>query len=184
MKDDPGTFRDLQSIIYANPGQARTFALTAHRNGLIRDETLEQALSRVQGRIDHYRSEARQEGPKSAYERNREYIVRSMDPGPLVQDPLPRSRLAEALATFDAWMLSGKRDDKDIDARAREVVGQYKMVDFNGTVLALPSPRSGQIRRNPGDRAGMQQDLAAAAAEAKRRLDTKQITRSEYEDEL
>lgn len=178
-KTDPGTFRELQRLIYSDPKEAEAFAFKAHRNGLLSNEHLSSGLSRS-------RELDRTEGPKSEYERSRRYIAGTLDPGPMVNDPVKRERMAEAMDDFDRWVEAGKgkRTDKEIQEYGREVVNRYKLVDLSDTALALPSPRSGQIRRNPQDRVGMQQDLARAAAEAERRKNSGQLSPGEYAAEM
>ncbi len=176
--NDAATFRQIQNLIYKDPRVAENFAFTAHRNGLITDDTLSSSVSRS-------REIARSEGPKSEYERSRAYIVGSLDPGPLVQDPVQRSRLAEALDTFDRWInAEPKRPDADVQKRGQEIVNQYKLVNLSDTIMALPSPRSGMIRRNPGDQQGMMDDIANAARKAKSDYEAKKIKREEYEQEM
>jgi hypothetical protein len=177
QKTDPATFRELQSLLYTDPEAAAKFAMRSHQAGLLSNENLSQAMGRA-------RDIGRAEGPKSPYERNRQYIVQSMDPGPMVPDPVGRSRMADAIQMFDTWVKDNpKVSEADLEKRAREVVGQHKLINFTDTSLALPQPRSGTIRRN-ADPAGATQDIVAAANNAKRKLANKQITQKEYEDEM
>jgi hypothetical protein len=92
--------------------------------------------------------------------------------------------MAEAVDTFDRWAGAAKRTDPEIMERGREVVKQFKFISFSDTVLALPSPRSGSIRRNPSDLGGIQQDMKNAGDEALRRRDAKKLTPAEYDDEM
>ena len=43
--------------------------------------------------------------------------------------------------------------------RAQEITGQYQLINLGDTVLALPSPRSGNIRRNTADHIGSAFDI-------------------------
>lgn len=176
-KTDPGAFRQLQELLYTNPQEAEKYAFTAHRNGHLSNEHLSSTLSRA-------RELSRSEGPKSEYERSRQYIVGSLDPGPMVQDPVGRSRLAEALDTYDRWMGAGKRTDEEVKQRGREIVDQFKFIDLSQTVVALPHPRSGQIRRNLSDVAGMEADIRAAGAKARADLANGKLSPSDYQLEI
>lgn len=174
---DPGTYRKLQQLIYSDPREAERFAFSAHKNGLLSNEHLSSGLARA-------RELSRTEGPKSEYERSRQYVVGSLDPGPMVQDPIGRARLADALDTFDRWVGESKRTDEEIRRRGQEVVQQFRFIDMSNTVAALPSPRSGSIRRNPGDAPGMMQDIAAAANKAKSDHEKGVLSKEEYESEM
>lgn len=178
-KTDPGAFRELQNLLYTDPRKAQEFAFRAHRNGQLSNEHLSSALGRA-------RELDRSEGPKSEYERSRQYIVGSLDPGPMVQDPVGRSRLAEALDTFDRWVEAGKgqRTDDEVRTRGREVVDQFKFVDLSQTVIALPHPRSGQIRRNPADLVGMEADIRAAGMKAKQDFESGKLSPIDYQLEI
>lgn len=179
QKTDPGTYRKLQELIYSDPKEAEKFAFTAHKAGLLSNEHLSSGLTRA-------RELDRSEGPKSEYERSRRFIVGSLDPGQMVPDPVGKSRMAEALDTFDRWVDAGggKRTDDEIQKRGREVVDQYKMIDLSQTALALPSPRSGPIRRNVADRVGMQQDILAAARKADQKRSSGDLSEADYKLEM
>jgi len=178
VKTDPGAFRQLQGLIAGGQfDEAVNFAFRAHRNGQLSNEHLASEVNRA-------RSQGRQEGPKTEYERSRSYITQSMDPGPLVQDPVGRSRLAEALDTFDRWVIAEKRTDEQVEKRAKEIVQQHKFINLQDTLLGLPMPRSGNIRRNTSDIQGVLHDIAAAKREADRRYDAKQYSKTDYDQEI
>jgi hypothetical protein len=179
-RPDAATYSQLQKLIYTNPQEAERYAFTAHGNGNLSNEHFAAALTKA-------REIQRTEGPKSEFERSRAYIVGSLDPGPMVQDPVGRSRLAEALDTFDRWVQAGgnkPRTDEEIKARGREVVDQYKFIDLSQSVIALPHPRSGQIRRNPSDVMGMQADVVSAANKAKAEFEAGRLTEADYKLEM
>lgn len=177
-KTDPGTLRELLRIQGAGDYKAaEDFAFNASKRGLLSNEDLKGEIGRV-------RTWGRQEGPKSEYERSRDYIARSLDPGPMIPDPLGKSRFAEAVKEYDGWIATGKHTDEEVKKYGEEVVRRYKFVNLNDTMLALPMPRSGNIRRNPSDPAGVQKDIQAAALEADRRLSSKKMTLPEYELEM
>lgn len=176
-RTDPGTFRELQVLIRDGKfDEAGDFALRAHRNGLLSNEHLSSSLDRA-------RSQSRQEGPRSEYERSRNYIVTQLDPGPFVQDPLGKARFGEAIDTFDRWVNGAQRTDKEIMERGREIVNQFRFTNMSDTIMALPSPRSGSIRRTPQDVNGILQDILKANKEAERRYQTKRYTLQELEEE-
>ncbi len=178
-KTDAGAFRHLQELLYSNPQEAEKYAFTAHRNGLLSNTDLSSALTRA-------RELGRSEGPKSEYERSRKYVVGSLDPGPMVQDPVGRSRLAEALDTFDRWVDAGKgqRTDEEIRIRGREIVDQFKFIDLSQTVVALPQPRGSQVRRNIGDIAGMEADIRAAGLKARQNFESGKWSEADYKLEI
>jgi len=184
QKNDPGTFRQLETMIsQGRIGEAQRFAFTSHAAGLISNETLSSTVSRAVA----LGKEGQSNGPKNEYERMRSYITGRMDPGPLVQDPVGRSRLADALYEYDTWYKAGaggKRTDTEIRDFGKELPGRYKLIDFNDTVLTLPLPRSGNVRRNAADMKGMEQDLHTAMATARQRLADKQYTKADYDNEV
>lgn len=177
VKTDPGTFRHLQELLYSDPPAAHAYALKAHKNGLLSNENLSSALT-------HAKSLKDSEGPKNEFQRTRSYIRDSLDPGPMVQDPVGKSRFAEALYTYDSWVNSGKHTDEEIAKRGKEIVGQYKFIDFSDTVMALPQPRSGSIRRSTTDPNGMLSDVGIAAKKAQSKLDKGEMTKQEFDQEM
>lgn len=178
-KTDPSVFRDLQLLIHQNKfDEAAQGAFTAHRNRQLSNEHLSLFTERA-------RTQSRQEGPKSPYERATSYIVKSLDPGPYIKDPLGQARFAEASQAFDKWFNQNpNRPEEDVEKRAREIVGQYRFINLQDNALSLPMPRSGTIRRNPADKQGMLADIAKATNEAQRRFDSKRYTARELEDDL
>lgn len=177
-KTDPGTFRELQRLISEHKtDEASAFAFRAHRNGLLSNEHLSSTVSRTE-------SLARKGGPDTEYEITLRNITRALEPGAGVPDPVGRSRQADAIATFDRWVKENKPDDKQIRERGGEIRQQYQFLNLQDTILALPMPRSGQIRRMPADTSGMQQDILRAGEEAQRRRASKKINEREYNEEI
>lgn len=143
-KDDPDAFADLVGELRENPRQVAALAAQYHRDGLISNETY---ISMV----DRARTFARQEGPESGYERGRDFLRASLDPGPGVRDPVGRQRTAEALDVYDRYALSGTRSDADLATRARELRDQFSLVNLSEERVLLPSPRfGGRIPRQAG----------------------------------
>lgn len=177
-KTDPATFRQiLQLQTEGKYDEAQALAFKAHRNGLLSNEHLKSEVGQLH-------SLSRQGGPKTEYERSRAYLIGSLDPGPMVNDPVQKGRLAEAMYEFDTWVNGGKRTDAEIAEQGRQIAQRYRLVDLTDTVIALPMPRSGAIRRNPGDLKGMAQDIATAAAKADADFKAKKITEQEYNNEM
>jgi hypothetical protein len=177
VKSDPASFRQVQKLLYDDPDQARVMAMRFHSNGLLDNTDLSAALTKA-NELD------RQGGPKTEYERTRQRIVGNLDPGPFVQDPIGRGRLAEALYAFDKWVEKNpKATDEQIAKRGHELTNQHKFINMSDTAISLPLPRFGTIRRNVADPNGMQQDIANAFAAAKKALAEKKITKEEYLEE-
>jgi len=180
-KSDPETFGMLQNMLYVNPQSARSNALTFHRQGRLTNSDLSAILTKA-NELD------RQGGPKTEFERTRARIVGNLDPGPMVQDPIGRGRLAEALYTYDSWAEIHSRGnaripDKEIAKRGEEIINQYRFINLSSTAAGLPKPRFGDVRRNPGDPAGMLQDIARAWSATKQAYDSKKISKEEYHQE-
>lgn len=180
QRSDPGVYRDIQ--VAMNEGRfddAQKMAYKAHRAGQLSNEHLTSFSERA-------RNEGRQEGPKSAYERSRSYLINALDPGPFVQDPLGKQRYAEAIDEYEKWFMAGqgKRTDEEIDKFVKESVGRYKIANLGDTLMGLPAPRSGSISRNASDTPRILNEIAAAANEAQRRKDTRQYTEQEYINEM
>lgn len=177
QRTDPGTLNDIERTIYSDPATAKQMAYTAHRNGNLSNEHLISITTRAD-------SLTKPTQPKSEYERGRAFIVQSMDNGPLIQDPIGKSRMAEALDTFDRWMLSGKRTDQEVMSRSREVVDQYKFIDLRDTVLALPQPRGHTIARQTASQENMLRQIVAVGESMVNKRKTGEWTESEYNAEM
>jgi len=175
-KTDPATFRELQQLLMTDPKAAQTFAFTAHRNGLLSNEHLSSALNSS-------RTRDRQEGPNSQYERSIDFIRNSLDPGPYVKDAVGKSRYAEAIDEFNRWINSGKRTDQEIDARGKEIVDQFRLVNLSDSVMALPVPRGTTIRRQANPQT-LQVDILNASKSLQAQRDSGRLSPSEYAEEM
>ncbi len=173
---NPATYRRLEELMADDPEEARKYAFQAHREGRLTDDDLAKANG-------PFREKARQM-PDSEYERSRDYIKGMLDPGPFVQDPIGKARFANALDTFDRWMISEKHTDEDIMKRGREVVKQFQFINLQDTVIALPQPRSAPIRRNPADAAGMLDDVRKAGQIVVDKKARGELSQAEYESEM
>jgi hypothetical protein len=58
------------------------------------------------------------------------------------------------------------------------------MINLSETAMALPMPRSGNVRRNTSDLAGMKSDILNAGREAQKKYDSGQYSKAEYEAEM
>jgi hypothetical protein len=175
-KTDPTAFRELMRLrADGKYEEAAAQAFTYHRNGRLSNEHLGSFVN-ADDRI----------GPKNEYQRTRDFIGKSLDPGSAVYDPVARSRQAEAVDTFDRWVQDNKipSNDPKIRERGTEILNQYKFINLSDTILALPTPRSGAIRRAPNDPAGVQQDMFRAAQEAQRKRASGAYNQREYDDEM
>lgn len=175
QRSDPVIYRHLQALLRSDPEQAQREAFTAHANGMISNSDLSSITQRASS-LD------RQGGPKSVYERTRQYVSGSLDPGPMVQDPVGRARLASALNEFDSWVESGKRTDTEIEARGREIIKQWQFVNLRDTTAGFPQPRFGSIPR-AGDPAAQIRAIADSWSRTKKALSEGRITRAEANEE-
>lgn len=180
-KSDPGTYRHLQMLLRADPEAAQREAFTAHANGLISNSD----LSSITGKASTL---DRQGGPKTVYERVRQYVTGSLDPGPMVQDPVGRGRLAAALNEFDAWVEGDgktKRTDAEIEKRGEEIIKQWRLVDFKNTAVGLPQPRfGGKLSRGGSNFEARKAEIGAAANKAREMYNQKRVTWQEMADEM
>jgi hypothetical protein len=154
VTDDPGAIADLVVLLGEDPRQVASRAAQYHRAGLLSND-------RYISMIEKARTVGRQEGPQSGYERSRDFLRASLDPGPGVPDPVGRQRTAEALDAFDTYALSGNRSDADLAARAKELRNQFSLVNLSEERILLPNPRFGTIPRQ-GDEKQIRAALEAA----------------------
>lgn len=174
-RSDPDTYRHLQSLLRNDPEQAQKEAFTAHANGMISNSDLSSITQRASS-LD------RQGGPKTVYERTRQYISGSLDPGPMVQDPVGRARLASAMDEFDSWAESSKRTDAEIEARGREIIKQWQFINLRDTTAGFPQPRYGSIPRG-GDPGVQIKAIADSWDKTKKAVADGKITKDEAAEE-
>lgn len=122
-KDDPVAFAEVQDMLYRNPPLAESMAFFLHKNGKLRNETLSSVLSRA-------REIGRTEGPRTAYERERQYITNAIKPSDFVRDPAGSARYAVVIREFDDFALSGTRTDADLRTKADEILKKWTLVDM------------------------------------------------------
>lgn len=179
-KSDPGTYRHLQMLLRDDPEQAQKEAFNAHANGLISNSD----LSSITGKASTL---DRQGGPKTVYERVRQYISGSLDPGPMVTDPIGRGRLASAMNEFDAWVEDApkghKRSDSEIEARGEEIIRQWQLVNMRKTTMGLSQPRFGTLSRGGPDFEARKAEVGNAWLKTKEKFKQGKITKQEMYDE-
>ena len=140
-KDDPSAFANLESLVETNPAEARRRAFQYHRSGLIRNETLATINNRA-------RTLERQEGPKSEYERSRQFIADTLRPSPLVNDPAGSARYGLAVREFDDFASANpKATDKELRDKANDIQKRFSLVDMaklaqDTSVGAQPTPEA------------------------------------------
>lgn len=179
-RDDPAALSRIMPMIYTDPASAARIINQSYRLGQLSDDTYRTELARAH-------SISREGGLKTEYERSRQWIVQTLNPGELVHDPVGRQRLGDAVRAFDDWMLTAPankpRDDKEIRERATEVLDQYRFLDLSQTIMALPMPRGTQIRRTT-DRALLRDDIGAAGLKLEKRMQDKKLTKQEFDNEM
>lgn len=181
VKTDPGEYRNIMMMIAQNRFQeAESRAFVAHANGRISNGDLASLTDRA-------RSQGRQEGPKSPFERNTNRITMSLDPGPLVQDPAGKQRHAEAQGMFAQWFNSADPKkpwtEEQIDKKADEIIDRYQLVQWKDKALTLPLPKYGNVNRSdPPEKIGA--SLGMAGLELRRRKAANDISDAEYNEEM
>src|SRR3990167_8728393 len=142
--NDRDAFADLQKSLHSDPQEAERMAYLYHKDGLINDGTLASTVEKA-------RTFSRQEGPKSQYERSRDFIRGSLDPGPLVNDPIARERMEEALQLYDGYAGEKVRPDEELDAKARNIVERFRLFDLTRARFSLPVPYGASVAREAVD---------------------------------
>lgn len=178
VKSNSAALRKLYTLLQTDPGEAEKYAIDANRRGLLSQEDMKSGWSKA-------REIGRQEGPNSEYERSRDFIKGSLDPGPMVQDPVGRARLAEATDMFDRWRAANpKASDGDVYKRGREIVAQFRFVNLSDTIVGLPQPRfAGTITRNPNP-AQITSDVTTAGLKLQKMRESGEISEADYNAEM
>jgi len=170
--NDRDAFSDLQKSLHSDPQEAERMAYRYHKDGLINDGTLSSTVEKA-------RTFSRQEGPKSQYERSRDFIRSSLDPGPLVDDPISRGRAAEALALYDSFADEQQRSDDDLDSKSRDIVERFRFVDLTRARFSLPVPYGASTTREAVDMPAIE----AAEDRLAESLSANRIGRAEFNNE-
>jgi hypothetical protein len=126
-KNDETALADLHRILYVenNPTEAERKAFQYQKAGLLKSTTLGQFLGTS-------RTHARQEGPRSPYERERAYIVNVIRPSEMVQDPAASARFAMAIREYDDYALQAgvERQPKELREKADDILKRLSIVNM------------------------------------------------------
>lgn len=174
-KNDESAVASVYRALYVDndPARAEQLAFQYQRNGLMKSTTLGTVLGVA-------RSQLRQEGPRTEYERSKQHIANLLDAGQLSGDPAPRARMGVALRELDDFVATGpngKRSDDEIRKKTDEVVKRYQIIDMNELVT-----RTGQGYRN--DPQATIDRVAGEGLRLQRELDGKRITRPEFDKRM
>jgi hypothetical protein len=170
QKNDPRAYADLLGKVYDNPAEAERLAFQYHKAGLIKNETLSSVLGTA-------RTVGRQEGPRSAYERERQYITNALTPSEASSDPAPRARLGIAIREFDDFAKAGNRSDAELRAAADDILKRTYLVDM--TELA----RRTAVGSHPTPTATLD-GIASEAARLQADLDAKRISKANFDKRM
>lgn len=170
VKDDPRAFAELQQLVYDNPREAEKRAFEYQSKGRITNETLASTLSRARG-VD------RQDGPRSPYERERQYITGVLKPSPFADDPAGAARHAEAMREFDDYANDGKRSDAELRAKADDITKRWSLTNM----ADLAKRTSAEVRNDPKVQL---ESLQRRAAQLKTEFDGKKITQQKFNQEM
>jgi hypothetical protein len=169
-KDDPAAFAELQRLAYDNPKEAERLAFQYHQRGRIKNDTLASVLGRA-------RSVDRQEGPRTEFERSRQFISQVLRPSEFVPDPAAQARSALALREYDDFANAGKRTDDELRKKSEEITRRYAMVNM----ADLAKRTSAGAREEPK---AQLEALAKRGEQLKADLDAKRITQQKFNQEM
>lgn len=122
-KDDPVAYAELQGLVYSDPAGVERRAYALHQQGRIRNETLSQTINRA-------REISRQEGPRTAFERERQYITNAIKPSDLVPDAAASARYALVIREYEDFANGGKRTDAELREHADGLLKKYTQIDM------------------------------------------------------
>lgn len=169
-KDDPAAFSELQRLAYDDPKEAERLAFQHHQAGRIKNDTLASVLNRA-------RSVDRQEGPRTEFERSRQFLTGVFKPSPFVSDPSGAARAALVLREFDDFATSGKRTDDELRKKSDEIAKRFAIVDM----VDLAKKTSVGARNDPK----VQLDaIAARGTKLMADLEAKKITPDKFNREM
>jgi hypothetical protein len=171
-RDDPGTVIAIEEAMMRNPDEAARLALKSAKAGQIKASTLSGTISRA-------RTIERQEGPKSEYERGRNYVTNMLAPGPLVTDAAAKARFGLAMREYEDFANQGNRSDDELRKKVDDVVRNHSMVNMEA--IARKSSLGGRAASKP-DQVIEQIDRAGRELMEKRK--TGKITPREFNREL
>ena len=170
-KDDAGAYAELQGLLYSNPQEAERRAFVLHRQGLIKNETLAATLTKA-------REIGRQEGPRTPYERERQFITNAIKPSDLAPDPAGSARYALVIREFDDFAQTHPNaKPEEIRTAANDILKKWTLVDM----VDLARATSAGVQTDP------QKQIDANVAEAGRLMDqlqAKQITEPDFRKKM
>lgn len=176
--DNPAAVADVERLVYANPESARKAVFGYHARGMLTSSYLSSTLSRVHGLL-------RQEGPRSSYERDRQFIVDMLSPSEFSMDPSPKARMGLALQEYDDWYtmrrdaLKRDPDPPEIRAKSREIVKRISIINMED-MIRKTAPGASQ-QSDP------QKEMDRIKADVQRVMkdrDEKRITPEEYQKRM
>ena len=168
--DDPGSYSTLESLIDSDPEEARRQAFLYHRNRLITNGTLNAFVEKARSRI-------RQEGPRSEYERSRQYLTNALKPSEMVMDPAASARHAIAIREFEDFAAAGKRTDQELREKADDILKRQSLVDM----VDLARKTSAGVRNTPEDQL---EALRNDAARLQQERSSNRISEAEYQKRM
>lgn len=137
-QSDPQSVALMEQALNEEPEEAAKLALRLHREGKLNNSNLASYSEKA-------RSATRREGPKSEYERARDYISRTIRPGEGIYDPAASARFAGALREYEDYAASGKRSDEDLRKKADTILKTYSLVDMRD----IARKTSAGVRNSP-----------------------------------
>lgn len=170
VKDDPKAFAELQALVYDDPREAERRAFKYHAGKQIKNDTLAAILNRARG-VD------RQEGPRSPYERERQYVTQVLKPSDFVPDPAASARYAIAIREFDDFAVGGKRTDAELRDKANDIVKRRSITNM----VDLAKSTSMEVTADP---AKQLESASAKTTQLKAELEAKRITPQKYNQEM
>ena len=169
-KEDDSVIGEIESLIRNNnPQAALDLAFRAQKNHLIKGSTLHKYQNSI-------RSHERQEGPKSPFERNKEYLG-ILDPGPFVGDVAGRARYRVALREYEDFASEKQRTGPELREKADELVKKYTVINMEELV------RSTGMANQPTPEQTIER-LNQRAEELKKQREEKKIDQYKFNREM
>lgn len=172
MKNDEAAVAAVYRKLYVenDPDGAEKLAFRYQQNGLMKAATLGAVIGTA-------RSISRQEGPRTEYERSRQYIVQVLDAGALSGDPAPKARMGVALRELDDYVAGGKRTDEEVRKKANEVVSRYQIIDMNDLIT-----KTGLGARN--DPQMTLDRITGEASRLQREVEAKRMSKGDFDKRM
>lgn len=145
-QDDEVVRLDLQARMYRREDVFRDI-LRAARDGALTPSTTSSLLAKNH---ELNRTLGTGDGPESAYDRNKDWMLTVLGEHNLVTkfDPAQARRIADAEREYDDYAESAPRAASDLRAKAEELAERYQFMSFQDTVAGLKLPYGqGGMRR-------------------------------------